>query len=47
MKFVTGLILGFVVANLESFSGIANKLADGLEALAAKLHAAADSAEEG
>ena len=38
MKFVAGLIAGFMVAHLESFSGVANKLADGLEVIADKLH---------
>lgn len=39
MKFVVGLIAGYVIAHLDSFDGAANKLADGLEIVADKLHA--------
>lgn len=46
MKFVLGLVSGFVIAHLESFSGIANKLADGLEIIADKLHSVAHPDEE-
>lgn len=46
MKFVVGLIVGFVAAHLEGASGIANKLADGLEVVADKLHTWAHPDEE-
>ena len=46
MKFILGIAAGFVLAHLESFSGAANKLADGLEIVAAKMHAWAHPDEE-
>lgn len=45
MKFIVGIVIGFVAANLEGICGAANKLADGFDALAEKLHAWADSKE--
>jgi hypothetical protein len=46
VKFVAGLVLGFVAAHLDGFSGAMNKLADGLEFVADKLNAWADKTEE-
>ena len=46
MRFVVGVVAGFVIANLESISGIADKIADGLEVLADKLHSVADKENE-
>jgi hypothetical protein len=46
MKFTVGLIAGFMFAHLKSGSEVANKLADGLEIVADKLHAWAHPDEE-
>lgn len=39
MKFIVGVVVGFVAAHMKSFDAVAIKLADGMEIAANKLHA--------